>query len=48
MHISNVFAREEFRHTSFFSDIAKGCIVGFGFDGYEFALTKIMRGENGS
>ena len=22
--------------------------VGFGFDGYEFALTKIMRGENGS
>ena len=48
VHISNVFAREEFRHTSFFSDIAKGCIVGFGFDGYEFALTKIMRGGNGS
>ena len=48
VHISNVFAREEFRHTSFFSDIAKGCIVGFGFDGYEFALTKIMRGKNGS
>ena len=48
VHISNVFAREEFRHTSFFSDIAKGCIVGFGFDGYEFALTKIIRGENGS
>ena len=48
VHISNVFAREDFRHTSFFSDIAKGCIVGFGFDGYEFALTKIMRGNNGS
>ena len=48
VHISNIYAREEFRHHSFFSDIAKGCIVGFGFDGYEFALTKIMRGENGS
>jgi len=48
VHISNVFAREEFRHTSFFSDIALGCIVGLGFDGYEFALTKIVRGKNGS
>ena len=48
VHISNVYAREDFRHTSFFSDIAEGCIVGFGFDGYEFALTKIMRGDNGS
>ena len=48
VHISNVYAREEFRHVSFFSDIALGCIVGFGFDGYEFALQKIMRSKNGS
>ena len=43
VHISNVFAREEFRHTSFFSDIAEGCIVGCGFEGYEYALDKILR-----
>ena len=48
VHISNIYAREEFRHHSFFSDIAKGSIVGFGMDGYEFALTKIIRGEDGS
>ena len=32
----------------FFNDIAVGSIVGFGFDGYEFALDKIMRGKDGS
>ena len=32
----------------FFSDIAEGSIVGFGFDGYEFALLKILRNKNGS
>ena len=32
VHISNIYAREEFRHHSFFSDIAKGSIVGFGMD----------------
>ena len=48
IHITNIHSREEFRHHSFFSDIAKGCIVGFGFDGYEFALDKIMRGKDGS
>ena len=35
-------------HKSFFNDIAVGSIVGFGFDGYEFALDKIMRGKDGS
>jgi len=38
VHLSNVFAREEFRHHSFFSDIAVGCIVGLGAQGYELAL----------
>jgi 3-dehydroquinate dehydratase-2 len=38
VHLSNVYAREEFRHHSFFSDIAVGCIVGLGAQGYELAL----------
>lgn len=38
IHLSNVFAREEFRHRSFLSDIAVGCIVGLGPIGYELAL----------
>ena len=45
VHISNVFAREEFRHVSFFSDIAEGCIVGLGLDGYEYAIRKILKEE---
>ena len=48
VHISNIYAREEFRHHSFFSDIATGSIVGFGLDGYEYALNKKMRGKDGS
>lgn len=43
VHISNVHAREEFRHHSFLSDKAVGVIVGFGADGYEFALRKAVR-----
>jgi 3-dehydroquinate dehydratase-2 len=38
VHISNVFAREDFRHRSYLSDIAAGCIVGLGTIGYELAL----------
>jgi 3-dehydroquinate dehydratase II len=38
VHLSNVFAREEFRRHSFLSDIAVGCIVGLGAIGYELAL----------
>ena len=38
VHISNVFAREEFRHHSYLSGIAVGCIVGLGVMGYELAL----------
>ena len=38
IHLSNTFAREEFRHSSYFSDIAKGCIIGLGATGYELAL----------
>jgi len=38
VHISNIFAREEFRHRSYLSGIAAGCIVGLGVLGYELAL----------
>jgi len=38
VHLSNVYAREEFRRHSYFSDIAVGQIVGLGPQGYELAL----------
>ena len=38
IHLSNTFAREEFRHNSYFSDIAQSCLFGFGAYGYELAL----------
>jgi 3-dehydroquinate dehydratase-2 len=38
VHLSNVFAREVFRHHSYLSDIAVGCIFGLGPIGYELAL----------
>jgi 3-dehydroquinate dehydratase-2 len=37
VHISNVYKREEFRHKSYFSDIAIGVIAGLGVQGYELA-----------
>lgn len=38
VHLSNVYAREEFRRHSYFSDIARGVIVGLGALGYSLAL----------
>ena len=38
VHLSNVYQRESFRHTSYLSDIAKGVIVGLGPKGYFLAL----------
>ncbi len=43
IHISNVHSREPFRHLSFLSDKAVGVIVGFGLDGYEYALDKAVK-----
>lgn len=38
VHLSNVFAREAFRHQSYFTDIAVGIISGLGARGYDLAL----------
>lgn len=38
VHLSNVYAREAFRHHSYFTDIAVGVISGLGAQGYELAL----------
>jgi 3-dehydroquinate dehydratase-2 len=43
IHLSNVFAREDFRHVSYFSDIAAGCIFGLGAYGYELAMLAASR-----
>jgi 3-dehydroquinate dehydratase II len=43
VHISNVYARENFRHHSYFSDIAIGTMVGLGTQGYELALQAAVR-----
>ena len=43
VHLSNVHAREPFRHRSLFSDRAVGVIAGLGPEGYEFALTAAFR-----
>ena len=42
VHISNIFAREEFRQKSYFSDVASGVICGLGTQGYDLALRHII------
>ena len=43
VHLSNVFAREPFRHHSYLSDIAVGVVSGLGPQGYELALRAVDR-----
>jgi 3-dehydroquinate dehydratase-2 len=38
VHLSNIFAREEFRHHSYVSPVARGVLCGFGPKGYELAI----------
>ena len=42
VHISNTFAREEFRHQSYISPNAKGVILGFGLQSYELAIQSFI------
>lgn len=43
VHISNVHAREAFRHHSYISPAAAGIVVGFGVDGYVLAIEGLVR-----
>ena len=45
VHISNVFAREPFRHHSYISRNCAGVIGGFGLDGYRLSIEYFMRKE---
>ncbi|MCF6182247.1 type II 3-dehydroquinate dehydratase [Lutibacter sp.] len=42
VHISNVYAREKFRHVSYIAPNAKGVIAGFGLQSYELALQSFL------
>jgi len=42
VHISNVHAREEFRHRSLISAVCKGSIIGFGIDSYRLAIEALV------
>ena len=43
VHLSNVHARETFRHHSYFSDVAIGVICALGAQGYDFALQYVLQ-----
>ena len=43
VHMSNIYAREIFRHESYISRVVDGCICGFGALGYELALYSIIK-----
>ena len=43
IHLSNPHAREPFRRTSYFSDLAVGVVAGFGADSYRYALDAAMQ-----
>lgn len=46
VHISNVHAREEFRHKSFMSRVCKGVVAGFGMMSYEMALYYLLNNSS--
>jgi 3-dehydroquinate dehydratase-2 len=43
LHLSNVYAREEFRRVSVIAPACKGVIAGFGIRGYELAVEYILK-----
>ena len=42
IHISNTFAREDFRHTSYLTPVVKGLIIGFGLDSYRLGVESVL------
>ena len=42
IHITNTFAREDFRHISYITPVVKGLIVGFGFHSYQMAIESVL------
>ena len=42
IHITNTFSRDNFRHISYITPVAKGLIVGFGLDSYRMAIESIL------
>jgi 3-dehydroquinate dehydratase-2 len=46
VHISNISARETFRHESLISPVSVGCIFGFGMMGYELAIAYFLKSAN--
>ena len=43
IHISNTFSREDFRHKSYITPVAKGIIVGFGLDSYRLGVESFLK-----
>ena len=43
VHISNIYAREEYRRHSLLSDVCRGVICGLGLDGYKYALDCLVK-----
>ena len=46
IHITNIHAREEFRHHSFVSKVAQGIIAGFGVEAYLMAIDYLYKSIN--
>lgn len=42
VHISNIFAREEYRHHSLVSSACRGVVCGLGLDGYRYAVSALL------
>lgn len=43
VHISNIFAREPFRHVSLLAPVCRGSVMGFGLDSYRLALLSFLK-----
>lgn len=48
VHISNIYAREEYRHVSLTGKNCKGVLTGFGLDGYRLAIESIVQSSPNS